>query len=236
MFKTTITNSRMGREWLVNAGLLLSLFALCLHLHGAATINFQSTPFDPDQKSDGTAMDSTFSFQMGGFENGFVPTNMNHAQWLANWTPAQLVDGTNTPIAGNTVNYDDSEQFFPGSGFFANNVEASAQLDDNNGAFSEGSQGYVWGYTTRADGEDGEWILLTNAGWTFPAAEPAPGDQPANEFWLTTDAGTMAVVGNLNGAGYEMQSELVIAVPEPSSGLLLLGSIAAFALRRRRNA
>lgn len=232
MFKSKITNSRMGREWLVNSGLFLSLLALCVHLHGAATINFTSQQPLEDKKSDGTAMDSTFSFQLGAFNGGFTPTNMNQAQWLANWNPANLIDGSNKPIVGNAVAYNDSE-IFPGSGLYANSYEGKAQLDSNTGAFGVGAQGYIWGYTQRGDGQTGEWILLTNNNWAFPAATPAPGGTPANEFWLTTDPGTSAIVGNLNpSSGVELQSALI---PEPSSALLLLSSLAAFALRRRRH-
>jgi len=229
------SKANLVREWLVNAGLFLALVALGIHLHAAATINFQSDLVATNMQSDGTTpMDTTYSFQLGTFSNGFVPTAANTDLWLDNWHEVPLIDSGGAPVPGNAISYTQDE-IIPGSGFYTNNFEGRGQLADNGTPFQTTSQGYMWGYTEQEgpSGSTAEWILITNDAWLFPDANPV--GPPNNTIWGVSDSGTIAVVGQVDTGGVHMQSGSVVLAPEPSGTLLAGLALGLFALRRRRS-
>lgn len=228
------SNTSLARERLINIGLFLTVIALGLHLHAAATINFQSDLVATNQRSDGsTPMDTTYSFQLGTFANGFVPTAANTDVWLDNWRTVPLIDSSGDPVPGNSTPYTQDE-IFPGSGLYSNNFEGVGQLQNNDAPFQTTSQGYVWGYTVQqgTNGTPAEWILVTNNSWKFPDANPV--GPPNNAIWGVSDPGTSAVLGAVNDGSVHMRSAGVTLVPEPSSTLLAVLTLGLLALRRRR--
>ncbi len=228
------TNSHLAREWLINIGLFLTVVALGIHLHAAATINFVSDTAATNLQSDGmTPMNTTYSFQLGTFANGFVPTATNTELWVDNWQAVPLIDSAGDPIAGNATSYNQDE-VFPGTGIYYNNFQGKGQLANNVAPFQTSSQGYIWGYTAKEgpNGTEAEWILITNNGWLFPDANPD--GPPINAIWGVSDVGTTAVVGQVNTVDAHMESGSVTLVPEPSSALLAGLSLGVLALRRRR--
>jgi hypothetical protein len=228
------SKTNLTREWLINGGLFLAIVALGIHLHAAATINFVSDTAATNLQSDGVSMmNATYSFQLGTFANGFVPTAANTDLWTANWEVVPLIDSIGDPIAGNETSYNQDE-VFPGSGIFYNNFQGKGQLATNDSPFQTSSTGYIWGYTDKegANGSTAEWILITNSSWVFPEANPA--GPPINAIWGVGDAGTTAVLGQVNTVDAHMESASVTLVPEPSAALLAGLSLSLFALRRRR--
>ena len=69
-----------------------------------------------------------FTFEVGAFEEGFVPTAENANQWEENW------------ISAGAASYNTQFSFAAGS---------AVQLESGIG---EGTQGYIWGFDARADG------------------------------------------------------------------------------------
>jgi len=208
---------------------------LAMKIHAAITINFSSTPFGTNLQSDGSAVDSSFTFELGTFIDSFVPTAGNTDQWLANWTP--VLDSSGSAVAEATAPYGTISSAFGDFDGFSSNVT----LDNNNTPFEIGSQGYVWGFDSQAN--DSEWILLTNtdAGNEWIFGDTGAGSIPFSPIFSVSTAGE-AIVGAINftdgmGAPISFQTEAVSlppAVPEPSTTIVLTATALAFALRRKR--
>ncbi|MFT4639560.1 MAG: hypothetical protein ACI8T1_002885 [Verrucomicrobiales bacterium] len=95
-------------------------------------------------------LDSGFTFQLGAFEPGFVPTASNTDDWLDKWTPAQ------------SAKYNDRTRFFTGSHVYQQNVSP----------FLPSNQGYIFGFnrwSTSEGGDRAEWILATDPKWRWPS-------------------------------------------------------------------
>lgn len=230
---TNNTTAPRNRHLAIKLATAAAIAALAMKIHAEVNINFSSTPFGTNLQSDGSAMDTSFTFELGTFTGGFVPTAVNTDQWAANWTPVVDSGGTTVPEA--ITSYGTTPSAFGDFDGFASEVT----LDHNNAPFDIGSQGYVWGYDTLAG--DGEWILLTN---TDPGDEWTFGDTSGiafSESWSVGSAGE-AIIGAINftgggGADIAMQTgdvSLPPAVPEPSTTVVLTATALAFALRRRR--
>ena len=212
-----------------------AIAVLAMKIHAEVTISFASTQFGTNLQSDGSAMDSSFTFELGTFANGFAPTAGNTDQWLANWTPVTSSSGTPHPDA--STQYGTVPTIFgPTDGF-----SGEVTLDHNNAPFVLGQQGYIFGYDSLTG--EADWILLTNTDpapdeWTYTTAT---GGIAFLESW-TVGTATGAIVGNINftdgkGDFISMQTGAVSlppAVPEPSTAAFLAAAAIGLGLRRRR--
>ena len=176
------------------------------------TINYTSPAFEIGKDSTGTALDGTYTFALGSFGT-FTPTSSNVADWATNFTALN----STTWITGGQNQYS-------GSGTVSNNTAP----------FTTSNQGVIWGYNTQTIGATTEWILITNANWTFPAFTD-------NNIvaWTSTDSGTYAALGTLSGTTgadpYIQTYNLASAVPEPSTYALFAGiACLGFMVARRR--
>ncbi|MCC6414445.1 MAG: PEP-CTERM sorting domain-containing protein [Opitutaceae bacterium] len=188
--------------------LLVSLFLVgALGLRAQTTINFTSQAFEIGKTSTGDTLTDTFVFSLGTFDS-FTPTAGNLANWASNFTAL----GSTTTWETNFTQY-----------------SGSSTLSNNNAPFTNGSQGYVWGYNSQSISPTSQWILLTNTSWTFPIAGSTP-----TINWTSTDIGTVAVFGVINTTSSDPYLQ-TSAVPEPSTYALLAGLVMfSFVCYRRR--
>jgi hypothetical protein len=205
--------------------------------------------------SDGSSITepgSPYKFEIGYFANtapstAFVPTASNLNQWGLYWRPWDVaMEGSGFST---TTDYVTRNQTFSGS-----STTVVTTLYGQSYTIPTGSQGYMWVFNEKTVEQGSEWALLTNrpgdgasGDWLFP--NPALESGPDDPQWRMGSEGDMGTVGtvvfgraanNLNsGAGsftanpstFDIQ---LSAVPEPSSSMLLLGSLAASLARRRR--
>ncbi len=226
---------------------------LCLALalawtHGAlaSTVFWGSSFNDNLFNSAGTALDSTYSFELGTF-GSFTPTYQNVDQWQANW---HLIDYANTTDS----NWDSTNQFFAGTVDFDTTGNSHSHSDPNTGiplynssdVFTQGDTVYLWAFNSKAIVPGSEWALVTEVGNTGklsgdPWVIPNPADTMGSYNWSLSDAST-SIIGGANGVqgpgGYSttppMFSLQTAVVPEPGSAFLLLAAAAAHLARRAR--
>lgn len=108
-------------------------------------VDWSSSAFSTHIQSDGTPLDATFIFELGAFADGFVPTAENTALWADYWRVAQR------------STYNEANQLFAGS----------YVVETNASPFGTDAQGYIWGLSAA---HPGQWVLMTNPAWTWPAA------------------------------------------------------------------
>lgn len=221
----------------------LSAFAVAVPLR-ASTIfwgsDFNDLLFDSSEQP----LDGSFSFEIGSFAAGFVPTTSNINDWAANWkvfdrafdpTPADPNDGD--PEGWNTV-----DQFFVGTVEHTATGGSSSPDANPSDIFAQGEVVYLWVYNTKNREVGTEWALVTdgtNTGdtssdWVFP--DPADPSSVSYD-WQLADA-DLAIYGGLNGTTgggqpFTIQTSLV-PVPEPGSMLLMGVAGLGLWLHRRR--
>lgn len=190
----------------------LCLIFCALSLHAQTTVNFTSPYTEIGTDSTGSVLDAGYTFAVGSFES-FTPSTSNMTDWLINFT------------ALGSVNWDET----------FTNYSGSADLANNNAPFTNGTQGYVWGYNTQTIAPGTEWILLTNTNWTYPISGSTP-----TVNWDASDVGTITILGFLAGslgANPYLQTANVTAVPEPSTYAFMAGlAMLGFVWFRRRRA
>jgi hypothetical protein len=219
--------------------LLMLLGILGIGSVQARNISWGSQPFDNLFDSTGSALDSTFTFEIGTFESGFTPTFENRVYWADNWKvfdQATNGDGWN-----------------PGAQFFSSvaNLKAdgtsqsSPPLPAN--TFAENDIGYMWIYNSLTFDPASEWALITNTSgdansaddWLFP--DPADQSNPTSVFWNLLNASETVTGGlnNVQGDGsytatpgtFSLQTSVV---PEPGSALLIAAAGLLLRLHRGR--
>lgn len=216
-------------------GSVATVIALALGLLATTTqgaiINYSGlTPLTPHFQSDGTTpipADSSFTFELGAFEPGFVPTAGNTDDWLANWSP--VTDAGGAPAAGSSTPFTTYTTVFGPTDGFADSVD----LTHNNSPFQVGAQGYIWGYNHQgaADG-DCQWILMTNSSdWLYPDTSAAI--TPTATWTVGNAAAAETVVGSISGSSMTL-GRIEHPIPESSTFALLAMGFGMVTLRRRR--
>lgn len=210
---------------IIIAGVFLAFS--CLHA-GAQTyesltgdksieIAWASDAFATNLRSNGT---TTFGgspveirFEIGTFAVGFDPRTASPAQWAANWIVLQ------------SATYDKSE----------NQVIQTATLSTNSAPFTENSQAYIWGYTTKDVGSgQAEWIMLAADSWKWPSLDaPTASTFSVSDVKSPSEMILGSVNGTYNGTSYHMMLSS-IPVPEPSVPLVSCLTTLGLLLRRKR--
>ena len=149
----------------------------------AGDIEWRSTLFQTNEDSEGGGIDSSWSFYLGYFAGGFLPTSGNTASWSGNW------------VTVSATKYDDAF----GSRFVG--------LWENDGSVFAGAKGYIWG--VNREGIDQEWILLSGSTWFWPAQGGGSIDPSGNKVVWQVDSANQAVLGTVNSGGVHMKTESV---------------------------
>lgn len=222
------------------------LLTLALMLFGLSSVHSQTlnwiSPFSPDftsrlADSKGNALDSTFTFEIGTFKDGFTPEFSNAAEWYDQWVAfdaASYNEGTYDPVTG----------YVTGTAQM-NALGQSTSPDATSSTFSfAGLQAYLWVRNATGPDVNSEWALVRANSWTFPAADPncCGSSLPVN--WSVSDlSNEIPIIGAQNGIEgsgarqvFSPSSYLqtYTFVPEPSC-TLLMGMAALLLARRRRD-
>ncbi|SKB07241.1 PEP-CTERM protein-sorting domain-containing protein [Prosthecobacter debontii] len=191
--------------------------------------------------SNGQPLGGEFSFEMGVFDNGFVPTVTNINDWAANWRVFDIAfDPTPTiPDDGDPEGWSEENQAFAGTVDHLSDGTSDSPYATPGFQFQQGTVVYLWVYNTKDRVTETEWALVTdgvNTGdtlsdWVFPD----PAEVAGSYDWMLGDADS-AVYGGLsdNGGGGVTLQTLVVPVPEPGSVLLLGVTVLGALLHRRR--
>lgn len=194
-------------------------------------------------------LDTYFSFEIGTFTPGFVPTFHNTNQWEANWmvfdrafdpTPADPNDGD--PEGWNTT-----DNFFVGAAEHLISGGSDSAHASSGAVFGQGTVAYLWVYNSKSIVPSSEWALVTDSALTGDTGNdwifPDPNDPPGTSYeWKLADA-DLAIVGAVNGnrgegsftvdpGTYQIQTHVV---PEPGSAILAMLALFGWAVRRQRN-
>ncbi len=223
--RTTLTKFFARRARLAACAIIFS--TLGLGAASAQTLNWGNAVFDVSLDSDGNSIDdATFTFELGTFSSGFVPTEFNTGQWASEWT---TLDSTS---------YNDAAEFF----------SASYTIDVGDASLA-GEQAYIWVYNNMIGDETSEWAVITDDSsgdeWVVPTyIDPGAGGPPPGTFDWRVSTATTSLWGGLNNtagpgeqqvvpSNYALQTFTFSApIPEPSSAVFL--SVAALGLLRRR--
>lgn len=182
--------------------------------------------------SSGSPLDISFTFELGSFASGFVPTEQNASAWLTNWIVF------------------DRAQFNPVFGYFTSEVQMLPDGTSGSTWATPGAESFegLDAYFFVRKGEDAvpgtEWFLAHAPFWVFPTAfldDCCPTAPPT--LWAVSDLeDAVPVFGSQNGVagggtGITLQEpahlQTFTFVPEPGTVLLaMLGLSAVF--RRRR--
>ena len=153
----------------------------------ATQVDWNGLPFSTNLTSTGQPWDDTWVAELGSFNGSFTPTSSNTATWAASWRAASR------------------SSYRPATGYFA----GSFSYDTNSAPFLAGVRAYLWLFNPHAP--QGEWILLTNPAWAWPAGSPF---DPITTTWASSDA-TLAVVGQRAAPGWSLKSTNVLNSPLP---------------------
>lgn len=201
--------------------------AACLLLAGAVpawsqTLNWGSLIDSEIVDSTGEELDNTFLFQLGAFEEDFIPDETNIAQWADNW---RVFDSTYLGSNG------DGTSQFSGTKDVHDHLNSDTPPVNDYPSMFQGLKGYIWIRNT----EKGEYFLASASSWSFPVLDPeccSNGELPIG--WSINDV-VAPVWGVLdrdgNGDAYYIQTN---AVPEVQSALLAILGGGMVLMRRRR--
>lgn len=156
---------------------------------GATQVDWNGLPFSTNLTSTGQPWDEGWTAELGSFTGSFTPAATNTAAWAASWR------------AASRSLYQPATRYFGGS----------YSYETNPAPFPAGGQAYLWLFHSGAP--QGQWILLTDPSWTWPAG--APGNFfPVN--WASSEA-TRAIVGHLASLpAWDLKSAAVTDSPLPA--------------------
>lgn len=226
--------------------LLAAVACLCSHVK-ASTVFWDSVFNDLLFDSNGNALDTSFTFEIGTFGT-FEPTYGNVDQWAANWKVIDRAYHESNPLfAPDSQGWSVDNQFFAGT--VEHQTDGTSSSPDANPAdiFGEGETVYLWVFNSKDIVPSSEWALVTDGtpvGDSLDGSDwliPNPTDTGSYN-WHLTDANT-AIIGGANddrGPGAYSATPAVFSlqtavVPEPGSALLLLAAAAAHLIRRARH-
>ena len=208
---------------------ITSLIA-CALLFGTAsarsqTLNWASLTQSEIVDSQGIALaGNTYVFELGTFEEGFVPDESNLSEWVLNWHVFDTAD----------YHFDQ----FTSTGTFSGTADAQ-EVSDYSSMF-QGFQAYLF----VRNSTDTEYFLARPAGstaWTFPVLDESCCPNGEVTTWsvsdLSTDAPIWGSQGGIAGGGtgvagsYDLQT---YSVPETGPSLLALVGGGCMVFRRRR--
>lgn len=159
------------------------LLALAAVGHSRATqVDWNGLPFSVNLTSSGQPWDDTWVAELGSFTGSFTPSAANTATWAASWRAASR------------------SVYQPTTSYFA----GSYSYNSNTAPFLTGTRAFLWLFNPNAP--QGEWILLTNPAWTWPAGSPF---DPFTTTWASSDA-SEAVVGQLAAPGWSLKSSSIM--------------------------
>jgi hypothetical protein len=227
------------------------LAAACVCLAGAPmsarTISFSSAIGDQLFDSLGNPLDATFSFEIGIFTNGFIPTAHNIGDWNAHWMIFDLAfhDSSILP-PGNPASggWNVLLQYFTSAADFGIDGTSNSPYASS-GMFPQGSVVYLWAYNSKTLDPTSEWALATDLNLVANASTawriPDPMDQLSPSISLSLadlDTPILGGVNGIQGAGnvtnipgsFSLQTYVI---PEPSSALLLVLGVGLLGVRRR---
>ncbi len=203
----------------------LKLIALTLLLGvGPArsqTLNWSSLTGSEMADSQGEVLEGdTFLFELGAFEEGFVPDESNVGQWVENWRIFDMAD----------YQYDELQvsAYFTGTA----NVQDVSQYTE----MFEGLKAYIF----IRDTSSSEFFLASSVSWVFPDADPGCCPNGEVTTWSVSQLGTPVWGGLMDergGGDYSAQGPFDIqthGVPEPGPAVLFLLGCASLMLQRRR--
>jgi len=145
----------------------------------ATQITWASNALAVNLQSNGAALDEGFVFFLGSFAPGFTPAAGNISQWAARWNTLEATAYNSTTRR------------------FAESTDYAV----NPAGFPTGTRGYIWGTNGRCGA--GEWILLTNPAWTFPAGSSGPG---APTLTWSASQGSEVILGALDEGGVHLRT------------------------------
>lgn len=148
----------------------------------ATDINWNSTIGSNNYTSAGSPnlMGGEFVFELGAFAGDFEPDADNTSEWADHW------------VALDRADYNSDTKFF----------SSKATLGSNDLPFHWTKKAFIWGFNQETPGE---WVLAANPAWSWPFAG---GIQPP-VTWSIGASGTTAIVGEVNGSGFQMMTAQV---------------------------
>lgn len=192
------------------------------------TINWGDAYLDTLRDSYGNPLDDSFYFQLGFFENAFLPDDGNISDWSSHWKTFDQ------------ASFDSDTGYFTSSAQIRADGTSSSSYADLGVNFA-GGQAYVWA----RNAANTEWFLSTNGGWVFPSAADDCCDNMLPVEWAISDLDAGNDVPVWGGQGDEIGSgtstvtgdytlQTFTGVPEPSLFILAPVAAAVMLLRRRR--
>lgn len=170
--------------------MVLALLCSVTAILHAENIGWESPADGVNQQSSELAMDAGFTFQLGVFSGGFVPSPLNLADWDAFWHVAD------------ESTYSTSAKRFAGI----------HTVTDNEPPFLAGTPAWIMGTKVTSTGT--EKILFRRPSWTWPTPNEF---NPLGPIWsVNGDANIDVVIGTVNPGGvpFLMRSEVIRDYPQ----------------------
>ncbi|MDA0813688.1 MAG: PEP-CTERM sorting domain-containing protein [Verrucomicrobia bacterium] len=211
------------------SGAVVLILTFATQLTEAQTVSWGSAFGDKLVDSAEIPLTSEFKFEIGTFNPGFDPAAHDPSLWEADW---QGFDLASTANAG----------FADAIGFINRSVAIDETGQTTSTAFSPAVQNfdfrdsevYLWAYRDKGSVQGGnEFALITDPSWHFPATVSPTGSPLSFRLAITNTA----VLGAIQDADFTLKTAAVgsEAVPEPTTGLLLLLGSCCLIMRRTRN-